>query len=195
LGMGVPAAMEKLGTTAPLVGYLLESARLEPGGVCDISGWSNPRLEPEVAVHMAADLRGGASREEALRAIAGMGPAVELVDPDPDADDPEAILAGNIFQRAVVLGPVAEGADGRDLSARVTRDGEDVASAGDATEATGDLVELVVHVASTLEPAGEKLGAGDVVICGSIVPALEIAPGQEIEVTVDPLGSVRVSFA
>jgi 2-keto-4-pentenoate hydratase len=195
LGMGVPAAMEKLGTTAPLVGYLLESARLEPDGVCDISGWSNPRLEPEVAVHMATDLRGGASREEALRAIAGMGPAAELVDPDPDADDPEAILAGNIFQRAVVLGPVAEGADGRDLSARVTLDGEEVAAAGDATEATGDLVDLVVHVASTLEPAGEKLGAGDVVICGSIVPALEIASGQEVEVTVDPLGSVRVAFA
>jgi 2-keto-4-pentenoate hydratase len=90
---------------------------------------------------------------------------------------------------------VAEGADGRALSARVTRDGEELATAGNATEATGDLVDLVVHVASTLEPAGEKLGAGDVVICGSIVPALEIASGQEVEVTVDPLGSVRVAFA
>jgi 2-keto-4-pentenoate hydratase len=29
LGMGVPAAMQKLGTSAPLVGYLLESARVE----------------------------------------------------------------------------------------------------------------------------------------------------------------------
>jgi 2-keto-4-pentenoate hydratase len=144
---------------------------------------------------MAADLGGGASREEALGAIAGMGPAIELVDPDPDADDPEAILASNIFQRAVVLGPVAEGADGRGLSARVTRDGEEVAAAGDATEATGDLVDLVVHVASTLEPAGERLRAGEVVICGSILPALEIAPGQEVEVTVDALGSVRVALA
>jgi 2-keto-4-pentenoate hydratase len=194
LGMGVPAAMEKLGTSAPLVGYLLDSGRLEPGGTCDISGWTNPRLEPEVAVHMAADLGGGASREEAERAIGGMGAAIELVDPDPDADDPEAILAGNIFQRGVVLGPVAEGVPGS-LSARITRDGEEVASAGDATEATGDLIDLVLHVARTLETAGEKLGAGEVVICGSIVPALEIAPGQEVEVTVEPLGSVRVATA
>ena len=195
LGMGVPAAMEKLGTSAPLVGYLLDSARLESGGTCDVSGWANPRLEPEVAVHMTSDLGGGASREEAERAIGGMGAAIELVDPDPDADDPEAILAGNIFQRAVVLGPVADGADGRGLSARVTRDGEEVASAGDATEATGDLIDLVVHVASTLAAAGERLAAGDVVICGSIVPALEIAPGQEVEVTVEPLGSVRVAVS
>jgi 2-keto-4-pentenoate hydratase len=193
LGMGVPAAMEKLGTSAPLVGYLLESARIEPGGSCDITGWTNPRLEPEVAVHMAASLGAGASREEAERAIAGMGAAIELVDPDPGADDPEAILAGNIFQRAVVLGPVAEGVPGT-LSARIARDGEEVASAGDATEATGDLIDLVLHVAATLASAGEQLGEGDVVICGSIVPALEIAPGQELDVTVDPLGSVRVAL-
>jgi 2-oxo-3-hexenedioate decarboxylase len=90
---------------------------------------------------------------------------------------------------------VAEGADGRGLGARVTRDGDEVAATGDATEATGDLVDLVVHVASTLEPAGERLRAGEVVICGSILPALEIAPGQEVEVTVDPLGSVRVALA
>lgn len=194
LGMGVPAAMQKLGTTAPLVGYLLESARLEPGATCDVAGWANPRLEPEVAVHMGADLADGASREEAERAIAGLGTAIELVDPDSDAADPEPILAGNIFQRHVLLGPLRAGAGASGLSARVTRNGEEVATAGDATEATGDLVDLVAHVASTLEPAGERLRAGEVVICGSIVPALAVAPGDEIEVTVEPLGSIRVSF-
>ena len=195
LGMGVPAAMEKLGTTAPLVGYMLESARLEPGATCNVTGWANPRLEPEVAVHMGADLPGGTSREQAERAIAGLGTAIELVDPDPDAADPEAILASNIFHRHVLLGPLRDGAASEGLSARVTRNGEEAATADDATGATGDLVDLVAHVASTLEPAGERLRAGDVVICGSIVPALELAPGDEIAVTVEPLGSVSVRVA
>src|SRR5215210_5816503 len=83
LGMGTPAAMQKLGTSAPLVGYLLEPGRVEPGDRPSIDGWQNPRLEPEIAVHLAADLDGDASRDDALAAIGGIGPAMELVDPDP----------------------------------------------------------------------------------------------------------------
>src|SRR5688500_6944266 len=56
LGMGVPAAMAKLGTDAPLVGYLLAPARVADGGTVSIDGWGNARLEPEIAVHLGADL-------------------------------------------------------------------------------------------------------------------------------------------
>ena len=65
LGMGVPAAMAKLGTDAPLVGYLLERARVDDGATVSLDGWSNPKLEPEIAVHLGGDLAPGASREEA----------------------------------------------------------------------------------------------------------------------------------
>ncbi len=195
LGMGVPAAMAKLGTDAPLVGYLLEPARVEDGGTVSLDGWDNAKLEPEIAVHMAADLVPGASREDAEAAIAGLGVAIELVDPDPDADDPEAILAADIFQRHVLLGPVAEGATASGTSARVLKNGDEAATTGDATEATGDPLGLVLHVAAVIGAAGEALRAGEVVICGSVVPALDIAPGDTVEVHVDPLGSLSVSFA
>ena len=56
LGMGVPAAMAKLGTDAPLVGYLLAPARVEDGGTVSLDGWGTAKLEPEIAVHMGADL-------------------------------------------------------------------------------------------------------------------------------------------
>src|SRR3954470_16153032 len=72
LGMGVPAAMAKLGTDAPLVGYVLDSARVEDGGTVPLDGWGNAKLEPEIAVHLAADLAPGASREDAEAAIAGL---------------------------------------------------------------------------------------------------------------------------
>ena len=113
LGMGVPAAMAKLGTDAPLVGYLLAPARVDDGGTVSLDGWGNAKLEPEIAVHMGADLAPGASRAEAEAAIAGLGVAIELVDLDPDADDPEAILAADIFQRHVLLGPVDRGRERR----------------------------------------------------------------------------------
>ena len=180
LGFGTPAAMQKLGIEAPLVGYLLESARLESGAVVDISNWGNARLEPEIVARVGED--GG---------IAAIGAAIELVDLDPNASDPEAILETDIFQRHVLLGPVTEGASVADVSLRLYVNGEEVAAADDVTEATGDLDGLVAHVAKTLEAAGESLERGDMVICGSIVPALAIAPGDEVEVRLEPLGTPR----
>jgi len=195
LGMGVPAAMAKLGTDAPLVGYLLAPARVEDGGTVSLDGWGTAKLEPEIAVHMGADLAAGASRADAEAAIAGLGPAIELVDLDPSADDPEAILAADIFQRHVLLGPVTEGATAAGTSARALKNGDEAAATDDATEATGDPVDLVLHVANVVGAAGEGLRAGEVVICGSVVPALDVAPGDTVEVQLDPLGSLTVSFA
>jgi 2-keto-4-pentenoate hydratase len=183
LGMGTPAAMKKLGTDAPLVGYLLQSARLESRAIVDISEWRNPRLEPEIVARVGDDGE-----------ITAIGAAIELADPDPNASDPEAILEADIYQRHVMLGPVTEGADVGEVALRVFVNGEETASADDVTEATGDLDGLVRHVAATLEAAGESLERGDMVICGSIVPALEIAPGDEVEVRLDPLGRLAVSF-
>ena len=194
LGMGVPAAMAKLGTDAPLVGYLLAPARVDDGGTVSLDGWGTAKLEPEIAVHMGADLAAGASRADAEAAIAGLGAAIELVDLDPSADDPEAILAADIFQRHVLLGPVTEGATAAGTSARALKNGDEAAATADATEATGDPIDLVLHVANVVGATGEGLRAGEVVICGSVVPALSVSPGDTVEVHLDPLGSLRVAF-
>ncbi|MEA2133343.1 MAG: hypothetical protein QOC68_1252 [Solirubrobacteraceae bacterium] len=183
LGFGTSAAMGKLGLDGPLVGYLLESRRLESGAIVDISNWANPRLEPEIVARVGED--GG---------IAAIGAAIELIDLDPNLSDPEAILAADIFQRHVMLGPVTEGASVADVSLRLSVNGKEVAATDDVTEATGDLDGLVAYVAKTLKAAGESLERGDMVICGSIVTALEIAPGDEVEVSLAPLGSLAVSF-
>jgi 2-keto-4-pentenoate hydratase len=183
LGFGTPAAMQKLGIDAPLVGYLLQSARLESGAVVDLSRWGNPKLEPEIVARVGED-----------GDITAIGAAIELIDLDPGASDPEEILAANIFQRHVLLGPVTEGASAGDVALAVAVNGEQVAATDDVTEATGDLDGLVAHVAKTLEAAGASLERGDMVICGSIVPALDIAPGDEVEVSLAPLGSLAVSF-
>ena len=183
LGFGTEAAMNNLGTDAPLVGHLVAANRLESGAVVDISNWGNPKLEPEVVA------RAGENGE-----ITAIGVAIELVDLDTSVGDPQAILEANIFQRHVLLGPVSEGADPAEAKLTVLVDGEEVATADDVTAATGDLDGLVQHVAKTLKAAGAELQRGDMVICGSIVPALDIAPGATVEVRLPPLGSLVVSF-
>ena len=183
LGFGTEAAMKNLGTDAPLVGHLLTANRLESGAVVDISNWGNPKLEPEIVA------RAGEQGE-----ITAIGAAIELVDLDAGISDPQQILEANIFQRHVLLGPVSEGADPAEAKLTVLVDGEEVATADDVTAATGDLDGLVKHVAKTLEAAGAELERGDMVICGSIVPALDITPGATVEVRLPPLGTLVVNF-
>ena len=183
LGFGTDAAMQKLGIDAPLVGYLPTANRLESGAVVDISDWGNAKLEPEIVA------RAGDKGE-----ITAIGAAIELVDLDTSVGDPEAILERNIFQRHVLLAPVTEGASPDDVKLVVTVNGEEAAASDAVTEATGDLDGLVKHVAKTLKAAGAELERGDMVICGSIVPALSISPGDTVEVSLAPLGSLTVSF-
>jgi 2-keto-4-pentenoate hydratase len=183
LGFGTEAAMQKLGIDAPLVGYLPTANRLESGAIVDISNWGNPKLEPEIVA------RAGEKGE-----ITAIGAAIELVDLDTSVGDPEEILERNIFQRHVLLSPVTEGASPDDVKLKVLVDGDEVAATDEVTEATGAIDELVTHVAKTLKAAGEKLERSDMVICGSIVPALSVEPGQTVEVRLEPLGSRTVTF-
>lgn len=183
VGFGTPAVMEQLGTSSALVGYLLRGAVVESGSTVSLEGWAKPMLEPEIAVHVGD---GGA--------IAGLGAAIELADLDPPPGDVEAMLAGDLYQRHVLLGPARPGAEVGDVTAVVSRNGVREGATDDPTAATGDLRDVVAHVASTLQAAGEELRPGQVIIAGSVIPALEVRPGDTFEVALEPLGTLRVGF-
>jgi 2-keto-4-pentenoate hydratase len=193
VGFGTPPVMEKLGTSAALVGYLVRSAVVESGATVPLAGWAKPVLEPEIAVHLRDDVA-GTDRDAVRAAVAGLGAAIELADLDPPPEDVEAMLAGDLYQRAVLLGPVREVDDAAGVRAVVTRNGEPEGETDDPTAATGDPLDVVAHVAATLGAVGERLTAGSVVITGSVIPALDVAPGDEVTVALDPLGTLTVRF-
>lgn len=198
VGFGAPAAMHKLGIAAPLVGFLLRDALVASGGTVSLAGWVKPAAEPEIAVHMGRDLASGADRAGAAAAIAAFSPAIELADVDFPPDDVETILAGNIYQRHVVLGGRDErraGGDTRGLIGHVRRRGSEAAPVSDPQAATGDLIDIVRHVADLIAAFGETLRTGDVIITGSITPPIFIAPDEEtLAFALDPVGAVSVRF-
>jgi 2-keto-4-pentenoate hydratase len=182
LAFGTPATMERLGTAAPLIGYLMRSRLIEGDAGFAVGGWTNPVLEPEVAAHVGDDGE-----------IAALGPAFELADIDPPPEDPEAILAGNAFHRAVMVGRAAPGASPAELSGRIRRSRGETQIVTDVQAANGEIVPLVRHVADLLPAFGEALRPGDVVICGSIVaPPLPAAPGDDVEYELEPLGGISI---
>ncbi len=186
LGFGSAAAMQRLGTSAPLIGFLTDRSLLDSGATCSIAGWKRAVLEPEIAAYL-----GEGSEIEAL------GAAIELVDVDPDVQDVESILAGDIFHRHVLLSsPNRSRAGGSvaGISARVLRGGEEIASTSDPEALTGRVTDNLHAANATLERHGLGLRKGDVVILGSVVPPIQVAAGQSIRVVITPLGELEVRF-
>ncbi len=192
LGLGTAAAMEKLGTEAALVGFLTDRGLLQSGATCAIGDWSKPTAEPEVAIHIAADVPGGADIASAVAAIGGLGAAFELVDLG-DTGDVEEVLAGDIFHRHVVLGE-ADASAADTLRAEIQHADGDAETVEDPYALTGDPGTVVAHVATHLEAFGETLHAGDVIIAGSIVPALAISPGERLRYRLEPAGELTLAF-
>lgn len=196
VGFGSPAAFELLGTDRPLVGFLTDRSLVDDGATVPVGDWTTPMLEPEIAVHLAHDVEGDATHDDVRAAVGGLSAAIELADIDVPPADPEPIVAGNIYHRHVLLGPVDEGrttAEG--IRGRLLRDGEEIAATDTPEAATGELAEVVRLTAELLAASGERLRAGDVVITGSIVAPVKVAPGESVTAEIDPLGSLTVVLA
>ena len=174
VGFGSPAAMEKLGIDRPLVAPIGDATLLDDGATVDISAWTNPNIELEIAVHVGA----------------GLSLAIELVDVEFAPEDPEKILESGIFHRHTILSEPKAGLS--PFSGRLTRDGEVVAATDDVAALTGGHEAMVRVVEETI---GRRLEDGEVVITGSIVPPTPIAPGQHWHGEVQGLGALAVTLS
>jgi 2-keto-4-pentenoate hydratase len=191
LGLGTAAAMEQHGTSAPVVGHLIDRGVRETGSDVAIGDWGKPAAEPEIAVHVARDVPPDGEHDAVAAAVGGLGVAIELV--DLGGGELEDILAGDIFHRHVILGPPASGTAHDDLRGAIVL-GDDGQYVADPLALVGDPVAALAHLATHLAAFGESVRAGDVLITGSIVPALEIQPGQRLEYRVEPLGELTLKF-
>ncbi len=196
-GFGAPAALVNFGLDGPLMGYMLQSSLIASGASVALRRWVKPVAEPEIAIYLGADLGAGTEADGASRAIAALGPAIELADLEFPPEDVEAILAGNIYHRHVILGARDERCAGANLSgltARITRGGAKSAVT-DLEANTGRLLDIVAHLANTLAVCDERLHAGDVIIAGSLTPPMMLT-GEDtlVALELDTIGAVSVAM-
>lgn len=199
VGFAAPEMLKRLDIAGPLVGFLTRNARIQSGASLPLSGWTKPAAEPEIAVHIGRDVCAGADRAAAKAAIAGISPAIEIVDLTEPPADPERILAGNIYQRHVVLAdtiPARAGGAADGLVCRVIRRGREFARTSDPQANTGEWIDIVRHVADVLAAFGERLRGGEIIITGSVVPPIAIEPGEEaLAFEIDPVSRVEAHFS
>jgi 2-keto-4-pentenoate hydratase len=203
-GFGTAAARLTLDISVPLIGFLTDRTLLVPqpdeGPTMPVGTWTRAIAEAEIAVRLGSDLSPGVSAEEALAAVASIAPAIELADIDitPAADAVSDILAGDIFHRAVMLGAARETPGGwptGELRAHVVHESAEGAitevDVEDVEAGPGTTAEVLQACARAAALVGPGLRAGDVVILGSVLPPVPMAPGDRFVHTL--LGAPRIS--
>ena len=199
VGLGAPAMQKKLKLSAPVVGFVLDRAMLPSGAEVSLYGWQKPVAEAEIAAYIGHDLPAHASRDEVRKSVTAIGPAIELADVDCPMDDVEAVLSGDIFQRHVILGQrdiMRQGARLQGLKGRLTRGGQDVPVPADLETNIGDVLNIVRHVADVAAAMGDRLRAGQFIICGSLTPPMFLDQSENsIEFALEPIGRIWVGFS
>jgi 2-oxo-3-hexenedioate decarboxylase/2-keto-4-pentenoate hydratase len=157
----------------------------------------NVRIECELAVRLGRDLRGGAkpyTRESVRAAVAEIMPAFELIEDrfaDYTATNALSLIADNAWNGGVVLGPATPLPAGLNLdgiAGTLRRNGAEIA-AGRTDDPLGALAWLATQAAG----CGRPLGTGMVVITGSVILTVDIAPGERLDFGLDGLGTVTLT--
>jgi len=192
IGITTPAARKPHGLTAPVIGRLDGRRVFMDGDTVPLSPLARVRAEGELALYLDRVVPTDVTLEEARRAIARIGPAIELIDLNLARDDIRIILEHSIFHDAVVFGPQWPPAvldTERTLLPLGRRNGKCVRTPEPAM-IPADLAALVVLTARTLGRYGEQLLPGDRIISGSYIVPLVVEPGDTVEVDFGFLGKV-----
>jgi 2-keto-4-pentenoate hydratase len=191
IGLNVPEIQKALGIEESVIGYLTSRTLVESGSEYSAAGDASLRAEPEVALEIGRDVEGDANEDAAREAIAGLSVALELVDVTPPSEDGiEAIVATNVFHRAVVLGASRPALPG-EAAGVIEVNGEQRGAA----DVPSDFADVVLLTARLLGEAGERLERGDRIIAGSLTPQVPLAVGDEVGVEIEGLGRVETRIA
>jgi 2-keto-4-pentenoate hydratase len=128
--------------------------------------------------------------ETAKAAIGGWLAALEIVDLAPVLDTPVAVIASNVFHRAVVFSPSSSGFPTGPLRCAAYVNGTPCETAS----ATGAVAGRLLAAAGVLSGVGERITAGDRIITGSIVQ-VPVRPNDDVVAEVAGLGTVQLSIA
>jgi 2-keto-4-pentenoate hydratase len=173
------AEVEALIGGEPALGHLTTATLLEPGGAYrGARGDRALRAETELAIEVGRD-----------GAIAGLAVALEIVDTGRPPDGMEAIVAANVFHRAVAFGPTRAGARADGARARLLVGG----AVREASAVTADPAATVRAIERLLADVGERLEPGERLLAGSSCH-VPVAPGDAVVAEIDGLGAVAATI-
>jgi 2-oxo-3-hexenedioate decarboxylase len=198
LGFTSRAKMAQMGLDEVIWGRLTDAMVVEDGAEADVRRFIHPRVEPEVCFLLGEPLAGQVTPLAALRAVAGVAPALELIDSRYRdfkfslAD----VVADNCSAAAIVVGPWSDPAavDVANLGLVLEVDGAP-AQIGSTAAVLGNPVRSLVAAARLVATAGERLEEGDLLMAGGATEAVALAPGAHVRLEVQRLGTVTFNLS
>jgi 2-oxo-3-hexenedioate decarboxylase len=197
LGLTSVAKQRQMGVSAPLVGILTDDMALVLGEPLHVDELIHPRVEPEIAFVMGADLVGpGATADDARAAVATVHAGIEVIDSRyRDFDFRLAdVVADNASSARFVIDPVGLDPAGLDLVAEAVALSIDGGNPATATGAAvmGDPYAALALAANDLAGRADRIRAGEIVLSGALTDARTILPGQIASVAFTRLGSLAL---
>jgi 2-oxo-3-hexenedioate decarboxylase len=199
MGLTSRAKMEQVGVHEPIFGRLTDAMRLSDGGTIVMDELIHPKIEPEIAFILGEELSGPVTPAEALRAVAGVCVALEVIDSrfrDFKFTLPD-VIADNTSASRFVLGSTL--VDARELNLGnlgiifevngVVR--ETASSAAVLDNPARSLAEL----ANMLARRGETLQSGAIILSGGATAAVELKRGDRVRAIIEDIGSAEAITA
>ena len=199
VGLSSPAAREMFKLEGPISAYLLESNHFESGSVFALDKFIRPIIESELCIVMGKSLRGpGITRSQALAAIAGAAPSLELVDMRIDiASNLSLGIADGVAQWGFVTGRVGRPFPPDLVVANITaesrKNGEIVFQVL-GQDVIDNQVDTIAWLANHLASYNLALEAGQHILTGSMTKPTPVASGDRWDTTFSSFGTVSASF-
>jgi 2-oxo-3-hexenedioate decarboxylase len=196
MGLTSKAKREQMGLHLPIFGVLTDRMRVTTPEF-SLLGKIHPKIEPEIALITARELRGQVSIEEVLESCSGVCAALEILDSRYKGFkyfSLEDVVADNSSSAYFILGDVRSDFRGLQLERlkmTLAVNGKPVHQAW-SEEISGHPVHSVIQLCALLEAEGRSLPAGSIVLTGAATAALTLEAGQVISLSVDHLPEVGI---
>lgn len=198
IGLTSEGIQSQLGVDEPDFGRLLDTMVVDDG-VVDADDLLAPRVEPELAFLLGEDLEPPVSHLDVLGATDAVVPVVEVIDSrvrDWNIQI-EDTIADNASSALYATGESTHPVEGRDLSleaVKLYRNGE-VVDSGAGAAVLGHPARAVAWLVNTLDEVDDRLTAGEIVLSGSMTPAVDVEAGDVVTAEFGGTGSVTLRIA
>ena len=200
MGLSSEAKRKQMNLDSPLYGFLTDKMQIKNNDKYALAKQIHPKIEPEIAFWIAADLEGDVTDQQVLASCHAVCACLEILDSRYEQFkyfSMEDVIADNSSSSQFILGPWLEDyrdLDLSDLRMSMRKNGEEV-EAGNSKDISGDPVLSVVELCKLLSQRGQKLKAGSVVLAGAATPAIALEPGMRVDLIVHGLPPVSVEVA
>jgi 2-oxo-3-hexenedioate decarboxylase len=194
MGLTSRAKMRQVNVDEVVWGRLTDAMRLEEGASLSRRRYVHPRIEPELAFLLKAPLTGEVTAAEAMAAVAGIAPAMEIIDSRyqkfkfalPD------VIADNSSSSGFVVGDWSRpDQDFSNLGLVMEVDGRPV-EIGSTAAILGNPSRSLVAAARLAGAALGRLEAGWIILAGGATAAHSLKVGERVRLTMQNLGSVSI---